>query len=356
MKDHTPRDHPRLGFVGHMVGRNPGYITTQGQILADLFEEAGYPVISFSPLLNKYRRLADIVRTLIRQRRNIDVLIVEVYGGPSFIAEDIASWLGRRFGHRVVMWLHGGAMPEFMARYPQWTRRVLGRADAVVTPSEFLARAVVPYGFQAHVIPNVVDLSAYPFRHRQSVSPRLFWMRTFHPIWNPLMAVRVLARLRATIPEASLVMAGRDKGFEGEARQLAEQSGLNGAVRFAGFLGLAEKLHEGHVADIFINTNRIDNMPVAIVEACAMGLPVVATAVGGVPDLLKDGETGLLVPDEDDEMMVAAIKRLLNDPELAGRLSANGRRLAERSAWEQVRPQWEQLVADLLARRSTRKD
>ena len=355
-EDHSTRARPRLGFVGHMVGRNPGYITTQGQILADLFEEAGYSVVSFSPLLNKYRRLVDIIRTLIRQRRNIDVLIIEVYGGPSFIAEDIASWLGRRFGHRVVMWLHGGAMPEFMARFPQWARRVIGRADAIVTPSEFLARAVAPYGFQAHVIPNVVDLSAYPFRHRQRVSPRLFWMRTFHPFWNPLMAVRVLARLRETIPEASLVMAGRDKGFEAEARQLAEQLGLNGVVRFAGFLDLAAKVHEGQAADIFINTNRIDNMPVAVVEACALGMPVVATAVGGVPDLLKDGVTGLLVPDDDDQMMVEAIKRLLDDSELAERLSANGRRLAERSAWRQVRPQWEQLFADLKARRSTRKD
>ncbi|MFN2513876.1 MAG: glycosyltransferase family 4 protein [Pyrinomonadaceae bacterium] len=351
-EDSQPSIRPRLGFVGHMVGRNPGYITTQGQILADLFEQASYSVVSFSPLLNKYRRLADIVVTLTRQRRNIDVLIVEVYGGLSFVAEDIASWLGRRFGHRVVMWLHGGALPEFMARFPHWTRRVLGRADVIVTPSEFLARAVATYGFQAQIVANVVDLSAYPFRLRRKVSPRLFWMRTFHPFWNPLMAVRVLARLRETIPGASLVMAGRDKGFEAEARQLASQLGLNGAVRFAGFLDLAEKVREGQGADIYINTNRIDNMPVAVVEACAMGLPVVATAVGGIPDLLKDGETGLLVPDDDDKMMVEAIKRLLNDSELAGRLSANGRRVAERSSWEQVRLRWEQLFAVLMARRA----
>jgi glycosyltransferase involved in cell wall biosynthesis len=352
-EDRYPRVRPRLGFIGHMVGRNPGYITTQGQILADLFEEAGYTVASFSPFLNKYRRMADIVGTLTRQRRNIDVLIVEVYGGLSFVAEDIASWLGRRFGHQVVMWLHGGAMPEFMARHPQWTRRVLGRADVIVTPSEFLARAVTPYGLRAQVIPNVVDLSAYPFRHRRGVGPRLFWMRTFHPFWNPLMAVRVLARLRETVPEASLVMAGRDKGFEAEARQTAEQLGINGAVRFAGFLDMNEKVREGDAADIFINTNRVDNMPVAVVEACAMGLPVVATAVGGVPDLLKDGETGLLVPDDDDKMMAEAIKRLLDDAELAGRLSANGRLLAERSSWEQVRPRWEELFADLTARRAS---
>ncbi len=80
----------------------------------------------------------------------------------------------------------------------------------------------------------------------------------------------------------------------------------------------------------------------------AMGLPVkVATAVGGVPDLLTDGETGLLVPDSDDRAMVQAIKRLLSESELAGRLSANGRRLAERSAWESVRLQWEQVFKEV---------
>jgi hypothetical protein len=64
---------------------------------------------------------------------------LQVFGDPSFVVEDIASWLGRRFGQRIIMVLRGGAMPEFMA-HPQWTQRVLGRADALIAPSEFLAR------------------------------------------------------------------------------------------------------------------------------------------------------------------------------------------------------------------------
>jgi asparagine synthetase B (glutamine-hydrolysing) len=73
------------------------------------------------------------------------------------------------------------------------------------------------------------------------------------------------------------------------------------------------------------------------------------SAVGGIPDLLTDGETGLLVPDDDDEAMAKAILRLLNDPALAGRLSANGRQLAERSSWENVRLQWEELFAQVMS-------
>src|SRR5262249_19243901 len=72
-------------------------------------------------------------------------------------------------------------------------------------------------------------------------------------------------------------------------------------------------------------------------------------------DLLKDGETGLLVPDDDDEAMAAAILRLLHNPDLASRLSSNGRKLAESFSWQQIRPQWEKLFADALARENARR-
>jgi glycosyltransferase involved in cell wall biosynthesis len=176
-------------------------------------------------------------------------------------------------------------------------------------------------------------------------------MRTFHPVWNPEMAVRVLALLRKDFPEATLTMAGDDtQGLRRGVEQLADSLRLGDAVRFVGFLDMEGKAREGQEADIFLNTNRIDNMPVAVVEACAMGLPVVSTNVGGVPYLLRDGETALLVPSEDDAAMAAAVKRLLNEPGLAQRLSENGRRLAEESSWSRVLPLWESQFRDLMSR------
>jgi glycosyltransferase involved in cell wall biosynthesis len=338
-----------------MLGRNPGYVTTQGLILADRFAAAGYRVLSTSSVTNRYLRLLDILWTLIRCCRRIDFQCLEVYSGPSFVVADLSSWLGKCLGQRIVMTLHGGGLPEFMARHPRWACRVLGRADALVTPSLYLARAVGKYGFHAEVIPNVVDLSDLPYQHRKYLRPRLFWMRSFHPIWNPEMAVRVLARLRQDVPAATLVMAGQDKGSRAEVERLAKRLRLEGAVYFPGFLDAAGKVREGSAADIFLVTNRVDNMPVAVVEACAMGLPVVATAVGGIPDLLTDQETGLLTPDNDEEAMAGAIRQLLGDPDLAARLSTNARRLAVQSSWEQVRPRWEQLFAEVMARRGLGK-
>ncbi len=139
-----------------------------------------------------------------------------------------------------------------------------------------------------------------------------------------------------------------------ETRMLVRQLGLQDRVRFPGFLDMQGKLREGAAADVFINTNHVDNMPVAVVEAGALGIPVVSTSVGGITDLLAEGETALLTPDGDVEAMTAAIRRLLDDESLAARLSAGARSLAERSAWEWVRPQWEDLFRTVLQARDDR--
>lgn len=327
-------------------------MTTQGEVLAGLLAAEGYWVITASGIPNRVGRVADIVRTLSRNRRSIDLLVLQVYSGPSFVIESLSSGLARRFGIPIVMHLHGGAMTEFIARHPGWTKKVLSRARALIAPSEFLARAVSQIGMRAQIIPNVLDIDAYPYRHRSRLKPRLFWMRTFHPMYNPEMALRALAGVRESVPDACMVMGGQEKGHGANTRRLAGELSLSDCVRFAGFLGMADKTREGAAADIFLNTNHIDNMPVSVIEACAMGLPVVATAVGGVPDLLTNGETALLVPDDDACSMATGIVRLLRDSELASRLSANGRALAEQCSWESVRPLWTELFANTAAARS----
>lgn len=344
----SPRPRPRLCVVGPLVGHNPGRVTTQGEILARLFAESGYDVRAVSRAPGRWARLREIALSLVRWRAAVDVLLIQSYGGPSFVVEDIASAIGRRTGRAVVLHLRGGDMPRFFARYPRWTRRVLARADAIVAPTDYLARAVRPYARRdARIIPNVIDVDAYPFAPRERVAPRLLWMRAFHPLYNPAMALRVLARVREARADATLVMAGQDDGMLRDVRALAERMGLARAVRFPGFLDHAAKLREAARADIFIGTNRVDNTPVSVIEAGALGLPVVATDVGGVRWLVRDGESALLVPDDDDAAMAAAVLRLTSEPALSHRLSLGGRALAERSAWREVRAEWERLFDEL---------
>ena len=88
-------------------------------------------------------------------------------------------------------------------------------------------------------------------------------------------------------------------------------------------------------------------LPVSVVEAAAFGLPIVATAVGGIPHLLEHEQTALLVPDEDSEAMAQAVTRLLQEPGLAAQLSSQGRKLAEASDWPRIHAQWQNLFSTL---------
>ncbi len=331
---------PRLCFVGPMIGRNPGQVTTQAEVQADLFRQKGWVVRETSRSPQRWLRPLDMVWCLVRWRSSIDVVVLSVFSGPAFVVADLVSWCCRPLRLPVIAVLHGGNLPGFEARHARWVRRVLDRAQVVVTPSAYLAAEVVAARGRALVIPNVVDLDAYEYVPRTSPDPSLLWMRTFHHLYNPSMAVRVLDRLRRTVPDVSLTMAGQDKGALDETKIEAEHRSLGGAITFPGFLDADQKRRALAEHDIYLHTNHVDNAPVSVLEAAASGLVIVATAVGGIPWLLEDGISALLVPDDDPDAMARAVTQVLDDPALAARLSSGGRQLAEASSWPRVLDSW----------------
>ncbi|MEO1367306.1 MAG: glycosyltransferase family 4 protein [Acidobacteriota bacterium] len=347
-------EKPRLGFVGPHLGVHPGWVVTQSEILARLFAGAGYAVETTSSIRRPVPRTAQMLADLVRWRRRVDVVVLSVFSGRAFHIADAVSALAKRLGLPQVHVLRGGAFPELAGGSPRWARRVLSRADAVVAPSPFLARTARRLGLETRVIPNVLDLDAYPFARRRRLDAPLdlLWLRTFHPIYRPQAAVDALAELRRRGVDARLTLAGQDKGLEAECRSLVEARGLTGRVRFPGFLDADGKRRELSGHDVYLHTNAVDNTPVTVLEAAAHGLPVVATAVGGLPDLIDDGRSGLLVPDgpaQDHARGLAdAVERLLREPDLAERLSVGGRGLAEGCAWPRVHDLWRGLFAELL--------
>ena len=250
-------------------------------------------------------------------------------------------------GKTHVLTLHGGSLPEFSARWPvRGPPDAVRRRSAVTVPSEFLRREMRPYRSDLRLLPNPLDLSAYPYRRRERPEPRLVWLRAFHETYNPSLAPRVLALLVRDDPAATLTMIGPDRGDGSLARARARAADL-GVLDRVQFPARSPKSSVGeHLSrgDIFVNTTNVDNAPVSVLEAMACGLCVVSTRVGGIPDLVRDGEEGLLVPPDDAEAMVAAIRRVLREPELAARLSAGGRLRARSTDWNTVLPQWEELL------------
>jgi glycosyltransferase involved in cell wall biosynthesis len=207
------------------------------------------------------------------------------------------------------------------------------------------------------LLPNPINVQRYPYRLRTSPEPKLAWLRAFHSIYHPWLAPAVIAHLRPAFPNIRLAMAGPDKGDGSlqKTRQHAAETRTLEQIEFVGSLDKSAVPQWLSQHDVFINTTRVDNTPVSLLEAMACGLPVVTTNVGGLPYLLRDQQEALLVPPDDAGAMADAIRRVLSEPRLATRLSTQGRRLVEGFDWSVLLPQWESLLQEVLRTRETPK-
>ena len=151
----------------------------------------------------------------------------------------------------------------------------------------------------------------------------------------PKKGFDVLAEACAVLAARSVsveaTIAGPDGEHAGEIRRIVASRGLDGRVTLAGAMSQSE-LHSAYLAsDVFCLPCRVldngdrDGIPNVLVEAMAAGLPVVTTGVSGIPELVRDGENGLLVPPDDPAGLADALQRLRRDPQLAARLGAAGR-------------------------------
>jgi glycosyltransferase involved in cell wall biosynthesis len=133
-------------------------------------------------------------------------------------------------------------------------------------------------------------------------------------------------------------VAGRGPERAG-LEKLTAELGLKEAVRFIGNVGLDEVRSLYACADLMLNASRVDNTPNSLLEALASGLPIVSTRAGGIPFIVEDGQTALLVDIGDADSMAAAASRVLEDPALAALLAHNGLDSVRRYEWINVRPQ-----------------
>jgi glycosyltransferase involved in cell wall biosynthesis len=139
------------------------------------------------------------------------------------------------------------------------------------------------------------------------------------------LLLRAFARVRSHVPAARLLLVG-DGPLLADLRALASGLGLDGVVHFAGYQ--AEPQSFLAAMDLFALTSRSEGMPLVVLEAWAAGLPVVASAVGGLPALIDSGRTGLLFPSGDETALADALLRLLTDEPARRLLGDEGRREA----------------------------
>lgn len=250
--------------------------------------------------------------------------------------------LARLLGVPFVIELHGYLHPDDDARvrfYERLDQRALRHADAVLVLSRDYERKTWSYGVsprRVHLVPSGIDTRGL------RASPPGRGLRRELGIPEQAITLGMVARLSAEKGHAdfltllaALVRRGRSVvGVlfgEGPLRQALEQQaaqlGITGSLRFAGYVDAVADAYRA--LDVLVSCSRFEGLPLNLIEAMALGVPVAAMATGGCAEIVESGETGLVVPAGDVAALTDAVDRLVQDRSLRQRLGAAAQTRAE---------------------------
>ncbi|MBA65897.1 MAG: glycosyl transferase family 1 [Candidatus Marinimicrobia bacterium] len=273
------------------------------------------------------------------------LIFIDVYSTKAFYFAFYFSLLCRLLYIPYIPIIHGGRINRRIKNNRWLCGLIFNYSEVNIAPSSYIADIFLRNNYKVQYIPNAIDLSIYPLKKRKEIRPYLLWVRSFHKIYNPQMAIYVLAELLKKYPNAILTMIGPDKdGSLNTCHEIAKSLNIDNQVRFTGYLKKLDwiKLSTNH--DIFINTTHIDNMPISILEAMALGLPIVSTNVGGISSFLDHKRNAYLINDDDIGSMTKNIIKLIENPKIAYNMSINAYQDSKNYSLNNIFKDWEKII------------
>ncbi|HEV2269450.1 MAG TPA: glycosyltransferase family 4 protein [Steroidobacteraceae bacterium] len=263
----------------------------------------------------------------------LDAPLVHIHlsSRASFWRKSVVCALARLARRPYLLHAHGSEFADFYEECSPVARRivrsVLANATLVLALSEAWRSTLQRISPQARieVLMNAVPLPAPAERQRAAGrQPNLLFFGEIARHKGVLEVARAFAAVAAALPALRLVYAGTGRAVA-ETRALTTQLGLGGRTEFTGWLESERKRAVLADATIFVLPSFVEGVPMALLEAMSLGLPVIATPVGGVPEIVTHEVDGLLVPPGDVAALAAAIARLMNEPQLRERLGRAAR-------------------------------
>lgn len=267
--------------------------------------------------------------------------VIHVFSASYFsfvLAPTPAILIGKLYRRKVLLNYHSGEADDHLRRWRRSAIPTIRLVDAVVVPSEYLVRVFASYGLKATAIYNLIDTSKFRFRERLPLRPAFLSNRNLESHYGVDRVLRAFALIQHEVPEATLTIAG-DGSQSRTLKLLAGELNLRN-TEFIGQVNPGAIADVYDAADVFLNGSEIDNQPLSILEAFSCGLPVVTTDAGGIPDIVADGTTGMVVARGDYGAMAQRALALLRDSSLAARIVEQARKECLKYSWPAVRDAW----------------
>jgi len=331
---------PRILMVGTALDGRGGVAAVLSVLRASgLFEREAVHYVSthreggaLSKLVHAGAGLWATLRTCLLQRPAI--VHAHASTGASFVRKSLVLLLARASGCKTIFHLHGGSFRQYALERSgvlmrHWIRHTLERSSLVIALSDSWAAFLRGFAPQAQVavVPNAVPLPATGAADGEGEEGRILFLGRLEPAKGTAELLDAVARLAPRFPRLRLVMGGSGD-LEG-LRRAAAARGIEERIALPGWLDAAARDAELVRASVFCLPSHAEGLPMAVLEAMAAGKAVVASSVGGIPELVQDGVNGLLVPPHDAAALAAALARLLDDDGLRRALGAQARSTVE---------------------------
>ncbi len=333
----------KILYIGNNLTKKTNY-TSSLELLNICLLKEGYNTYVSSDKLNKFFRVLDMSMSIVKHRKNIDYILIDTFSTSNYYYALITSQLARILKIKYIPILRGGNLPFRLKNNAYFSKLIFKNSYKNIAPSNYLKYEFEKMGYKTEFIPNIIEINKYTFKERKKLKPNLLYVRAFDYIYNPIMAIKVLHNVKQTFPEAKLCMIGpfKDNSINDVKKEISNLK-LTNSVEITGVLTKKEWHKKAEEYDIFINTTNFDNTPVSVMEAMALGLPVVSTNVGGLPYLINNNSDGFLVDKNDVTAMTEKIISLLNNPNLTFKIAVNARKKVEKFDWKYVSKQWNSL-------------
>jgi glycosyltransferase involved in cell wall biosynthesis len=311
----------------------------------------GVRVIRFGNPLTYYAQVP-LAYARLRRREPLDVVIEDLNKFPYFaclwVRDPVVVFVHHLWGATAFRQVAAPiALAVFVA---EWLVKRVYRRIPVIAVSPSTRDELLAAGMRAddvHLVPNGVDHERYCPNGRPPASPP--FVLSLGRVEAYKYVDRVVEAV-AGIPGLRLVVAGRGTALPALERRVAELR-VEDRVDLRGFVSEDEKIALYREATVHAIASDKEGWGITVIEAAACGTPTVATAVPGLRDAVRDGETGILVPSGDVAAMRAAIERVWHDEPLRGRLSSAGREWAGRFTWDAAAGVIARIIDDAASRR-----
>ncbi len=294
--------------------------------------------------------------------------------GYGFFPTDLSAWVCKIRKKPLVFTLHG-FHPDYLAfmknispieemrlmpYFKAIAQRSLKIADAIIvlTPHE---KSILQSYYhipaeKIEIIPNGINLQDFlkipikkelkkRFRLMENVILFVGAIRKEKGLLNLFHAIPIIIK---EFPQTSFVLIGKDWGFKKYLQQEGKRLGIENHINFLGSVKTSLLREALGFCDVFVNPSAYESFSIVLLEAMASGKPIVATNVGGIPYLVRNGKTGIIVNYGDPEGIADAIKKLLSNSELRRQMGENGVQLAKKYDWEKIVSQIERLYEKVL--------